>query len=270
MLRASTSRDFNASLPADAIASVRSPSDIFRVAFGSLTAAVLPVEVSGSDVSGIRMSLTAGVRVSLRASIEGREFSTLPDFEKFRVSLEPRRNQGDGSSRQSASLNSNGTGVVENVENGEYRVTVVQLPPDFYLKEARMDNSDVLNGFWKLNGTPTGVLDVVIGDKPGRVEGTLTDALSKSVPGVQVALIPENHRHRYELYKTADTDEKGQFAFRGVAPGDYRVFSWEALQPYSWFDPEVLMKYEPQGKLVHVTEASQQSVDIKLIPAPKE
>jgi len=94
--------------------------------------------------------------------------------------------------------------------------------------------------------------------------------LSKPVAGVEVVLIPENHRHRFELYETVDTDDKGRFAFRGIAPGDYRVFSWEALEPNTWFDREVLAKYEPQGKLVHVTEASQQSVDIKIIPAPRD
>ena len=270
LIRASTSRDFNSPLAVDAIASVRSPSDLFRVAFSSTSSAVLPVDVFASDISGLKMTLAAGVRVPLRVSVEGREFSSLLEYEKIRAHLQPRRDSSDGSYGQSASVNSEGLGAFENTRNGEYRIRVEQLPTDFYLKTARMDNVDVLNGFWKFSGTPTGVVNVVLGDNPGRVEGSLSDSSSKPVPGVQVVLIPENFRHRNELYKTVDTDESGRFAFRGVAPGDYRVFSWEELEPNSWFDPEVLSKYEQQGKLVHVTEGSQESVDIKLIRTSKE
>ena len=270
LIRASMSRDFSSSLLVDAIASVRSASDLIRVAFISTSSAVIPVEVFASDISGLKMTLAEGVRVPLRVSVEGREFSSLPDFEKIRARLQPRRYRWDGSSAQIASLNLDGMGAFENTGNGEYRIVIEQLPPNFYLKSARMDDVDVLNGFWKFSGKPTGILNVVLGDKPGRVEGSLSNSSSKPVPGVQVVLIPENLRYRTELYKTVDTDESGRFAFRGVAPGDYRVFSWEELEPNAWFDPELLSKYEQQGKLVHVTEASQETVDIKLIPASKE
>jgi hypothetical protein len=66
-----------------------------------------------------------------------------------------------------------------------------------------------------------------------------------------------------------DTDEKGGFTFRFIPPGDYRVFAWEVLEPNSYFDTEVIKPYEQQSKLMHVTEGSQQSIDIKIIPAPK-
>jgi len=269
MMHASANRDFSAPLPADAVAAIRSPSDLFRVAFSSQSTAILPVEVSASDVSDLKMTLVAGVRVSLQIRLEGKELSSLPDYDKIRVRLQPRLNSWEGAVQQ-VSVNANGVGAIENAEIGEYRVVVEPMSPDFYIKEARIDDTDALNGFWKFSGTPTGVLNLVLADKPGSVEGTLTDVLSKPVAGVEVVLIPENHRHRFELYETVDTDDKGRFAFRGIAPGDYRVFSWEALEPNTWFDREVLAKYEPQGKLVHVTEASQQSVDIKIIPAPRD
>ncbi|HLQ76866.1 MAG TPA: carboxypeptidase-like regulatory domain-containing protein, partial [Terriglobia bacterium] len=245
-------------------------SDLFRVAFGRAATAELPVEVSASDLTGLKMTLNAGVRVSLRVSIEGRELSSFPDFEKIRVGLRPRRGQWIGGTRQQGPLGSDGAGAIDYVGNGEYRVWIDEGISDLYIKEATIEDVDVLNGFWKLSGTPTGALRIALGDKPGRVEGTLTDASSKPVPGVQVVLIPEKLRYRDELYKTVDTDEKGRFGFRAIAPGDYRIFAWEALEPFAYFNPELLSKYEQQGQFVHVSEASQQTVDVKMIPAPKD
>jgi hypothetical protein len=62
----------------------------------------------------------------------------------------------------------------------------------------------------------------------------------------------------------------GRFTIPNVAPGEYKVFSWEALDglDVNPFDPDVLEKYEPQGKSIRVAEASSQNVDVRLIPAP--
>jgi hypothetical protein len=37
-------------------------------------------------------------------------------------------------------------------------------------------------------------------------------------------------------------------AMRGVAPGDYKLFAWEGLGNYGYFDPDVLRRAEPLGK----------------------
>ena len=269
-LRISEGRDFSVPLAPDAIASVRSPNDLFRVAFSSTSNAAVPVDVIASDISGLKVTLSAGVRVSVRVTIDGQEFSSFPDREKIRVGLQSSRDTVGGSSRQSSPLNSNGMATIENVGNGEYRIVLENLSSDFYIREARIDSADALNGFWKLSGTTTGLLNVVIGGKPGRIEGRLMGPVSKPAVDVEVVLIPEHSRHRYELYKSVDTDQDGRFVFHGVPPGDYRVLSWDGLESYSWFDREMLAKYEQQGKLVHVTEASQHAVEIKVNSAPKE
>ncbi|MBI2149205.1 MAG: hypothetical protein HYU27_01190 [Acidobacteria bacterium] len=57
------------------------------------------------------------------------------------------------------------------------------------------------------------------------------------------------------------------FTFRGVPPGDYKVFSWEALESYAFYDPAVLQQFEPKGKPVRVSESSKESVEARIIPA---
>jgi len=54
-----------------------------------------------------------------------------------------------------------------------------------------------------------------------------------------------------------------------VAPGDYKLFSWEVLENFAYFDADLVKQAEPSGKPIHVAESSKQQVDVRAIPAPK-
>jgi len=54
---------------------------------------------------------------------------------------------------------------------------------------------------------------------------------------------------------------------RGLAPGDYKLFAWEGLENYGYFDPDVMRRAEALGKPVHVGESSKLAVEGKIIPA---
>jgi hypothetical protein len=87
------------------------------------------------------------------------------------------------------------------------------------------------------------------------------------VPGVQAVLVPDGNRSRPELYRNATTDQTGRFTIRGVTPGDYKLFSWEALENNGYFDPDVMRRSEALGKPVRVGESSKLFVEGKIIPA---
>ena len=109
-------------------------------------------------------------------------------------------------------------------------------------------------------------IEVVVSRKVGQVEGVIVDDRMQPVAGIQAVLIPDA-RQRTELYKTATTDQTGHFVMRGLAPGDYKLFAWDALENYGYFDPDVLRRAEPFGRTVHVGESSKLTVEGKLIPA---
>ena len=83
-------------------------------------------------------------------------------------------------------------------------------------------------------------------------------------------LIPDQPRERLDLYKRATTDLEGRFLFRGIAPGGYKVFAWEAIEEYAYYHADILSLYETQGVPVRVQDSSKDSISIRLIPAPKE
>ena len=68
-------------------------------------------------------------------------------------------------------------------------------------------------------------------------------------------------------FLTPITDASGQFKFLSLPPGSYKVFAWESVEQFSWFDPTVLARYEAQGMPATVNESSNASLDLRIIPA---
>jgi hypothetical protein len=138
-----------------------------------------------------------------------------------------------------------------------------------YLKEVLFEQGDVLTRPWEIGSQTSGTLSILFSNKGGQIDGTLSDALSQSVRGNQVVLIPDQGRDRPELYKTATTDANGKFTFRGIAPGGYRVYAWESIEANAWYDREILSQYEAQGTPIRVQESAKEIVPLKIIAAPK-
>jgi hypothetical protein len=104
---------------------------------------------------------------------------------------------------------------------------------------------------------------------PGTMDASLAATIEvhqKPVRGIQAVLIPDR-RERRDHYKTSTSDQNGHFTFRGLTPGDYRLFAWEHLEPFAYNDPEVLRRYEHQGSPIKISESTKLTVEAKMIPA---
>ena len=85
--------------------------------------------------------------------------------------------------------------------------------------------------------------------------------------GIQAVLIPDRFRDRFDLYKTAVTDENGQFTMRGITPGDYRLFAWEGIEQFAYFDLDFVRQFEQKSQPVRIPESSKVNINVKIIPA---
>ena len=103
-----------------------------------------------------------------------------------------------------------------------------------------------------------------------QVTGTVLDPnTQKAAPTMMVVLIPqEKERRDHEaFYQTATSDLSGQFRFKSVVPGEYRVYAWEEVEYSAWMDPEFMKPLESRGEAVSVTEGGRQAVQVNLIAA---
>jgi hypothetical protein len=162
-----------------------------------------------------------------------------------------------------------GSFQLEDVGPDRYAVSINGLPEGFYLKSVRSANLDVLAGGLEIAGGSPAPLDVVLSPNAGQVTGVVQDANQKAAPAVMVVLVPQEkeRRDREAFYRTTTSDLAGQFTFKGVVPGEYRVYAWEEAEYGAWMDPDFMKPLESRGAAVSVTEGGRLAVQANLIPA---
>ena len=165
----------------------------------------------------------------------------------------------------SGPLGSDGHFQTGNGLPGVYRVAV--NPTSFYIESARSGSRDVLRDGFEVGYGDNEPLQIVVSPKVGSVQGRVIDENGQPIVGAGVALLPPlDRRNRVELFENATSDQNGSFAIKGVAPGDYRLFAWEDLEPFLYFDPAFMREYESKGIPVHVDENGVVNVSLKAIP----
>jgi hypothetical protein len=269
-LRATSSSDLNEPINMNVAGTARTAMELLdSVLMNNSRYAQIPVEVGGSDIEGAVLTLGASLSIPMRLQFEEQDVSTVANLDRIRVNLRPTTPGTPSNAYQAISFNAAGTAVLGAVSPGEYRVQVSLPSPDYYLKEAIFERTDVLNRPWEITNQTEGTLTLILSNKGGLIEGTLTDIQTQPVRGSQVVLIPDQVRDRTELYKTATTDQNGRFTLRGVPPGGYRIYGWEVIEANAWFDRDVLAQYENQGKPIRILEAAKENVELRMISAPK-
>jgi hypothetical protein len=234
----------------------------------SINRAQIPVDVA-ADVEDLAVTVSAGITIPGRIRVEGVQPSGPNPYARLSLSLQSGGNSilnsvlAGGPVRITAS---DGTFVLTRITPGDYKLVVNGMDPNMYIKDARLDRTDLLQGI-SIADHVDGSVDVTLSSNAGQVDGSLVDADRKPVSGVQAVLIPDRLRNRTDLYKTVITGADGHFLIRGITPGDYKLFAWEDIEPFSYFDADALKPFEQQGKTVHIQESSKETVEVKIIPA---
>ena len=179
---------------------------------------------------------------------------------RIRVSLNSQDNLPIGNSN--AQVDENGKFTLTNVPAMSYRVNVQGLPAGAYLLAGRFGSTDALGDLQVDQSSP---LALQIGFTPGQVGVSVTDSVGQPFSGAITVLIPAV-RTRMDLYKTATSDQSGQVAFTGIAPGDYKIIAWEDVPQGAYLNADYVQPYEDRGTSVHVDRSSSITVQLKVIP----
>jgi protocatechuate 3,4-dioxygenase beta subunit len=226
-----------------------------------------PLEVGESNLDGIRLILKPRVDLKGRVRIEGERKVPLDGLRLF---LSPRDDlvlmQGG---TIVASPGADGSFVFQGVSDGDYTVQIDNLPENCYLRMVLTRDRLAADREIHVDETLAGsALDLLVSAAGGRVEGTVTDEQQRPASSLTVVLVPDAaRRSRGDLFRWVTSDQYGHFIFRGVSPGDYKLFVWpEDLESGSWRDSAVLASLENRGKTITVEESSRVSVDLRMIP----
>jgi hypothetical protein len=109
-------------------------------------------------------------------------------------------------------------------------------------------------------------LEIFVSDAAGGVTGSVQDGPLERIAGATVVLIPDSYRlENRALTAIATTTASGQFVFRGVAPGPYRLLAFERIPPNAHQNLGFIRKHENRGHAVEVKPGGMVNVDLTIL-----
>lgn len=224
------------------------------------------VTVTDSDLDGIRLALTPGATLKGEIQTEGSV-----DLSKVRVNLRPPNGVMFGS-YGNAAISPDGTLEFSSVPDGHYLVEVDGLSQNAYLKAVNLDDQDVLDsGFDIANGQAPGTsLKIVVSASGAQIGGTVM-LDGKPFNDALVTLLPADFSKLSDdlWFKTATTDQYGNYSLTGIRPGDYLLFAWEKIERGTERDSDFISQFKDQGQQVHVGPGAALNFNLNAIPAGK-
>jgi protocatechuate 3,4-dioxygenase beta subunit len=216
----------------------------------------IPITVADQNIEDVKLSLVRPVQMTGRVRIEGTaEFP----FRQVIVNLEARLSKLTASGAPSE----DGNLLLNNIVPEIYELNVI-VPDGYYLKSAKCGEADVLRSGLDLSHGANGPLELEIGADGGRIEGSVTDGEGRPIDGARVALI-EDVRSGPSREKVTVTDAKGAFSIRGIAPGDYKLYTSRNLEVSALHDPVYVRQVGPQAKFVSIHEHGVEHLQVKAI-----
>jgi hypothetical protein len=224
-----------------------------------------PVEVGGADVDGVDLAFEPGV--SITGHLLWEDKAAAPN-DPLQISLE--QDEQSFSMHPIAEVRPDGSFELKDVSVDSYWVNVTGPAPDAYLKSAQYGSSDALRNF-RVSPSSGATLELVGSSRGAHIQGVVMNSDPVPVSGVWVTLIPEDsNRDQKRLFQSVRSRANGKFEFRGVAPGNYTLFSWDNVEEHEWDDPEFLKPFKSQGISVRVTEGETKTVDLTVIRTKNE
>lgn len=220
------------------------------------------IDVADTDIDDVYLALKPGADIPGKLRMEG-HVPTKDSHIQVGLSSDDPSPFGNG---MPATPDDDMTFTLKGVADGDYRLTIMGLPEDTYVKSAYVGTHNILEEGFHL-ASPVKPMEITISTNGARIEGTVTDSKNTAFTGAQVVIVPaEPHRKGQELFKAAGTDQYGRFSLHGIVPGTYTIYAWESLDEVAFMDPDFLKMYADAGKSVRVSESSSVTVDLKVIP----
>jgi len=216
--------------------------------------------------------LQKGVRLAGRLEVQG----AAADLSSFKVTLIP----GDMSSRfrrnnMEAVVAKDGTFAFASVTSGIWDISVEPVPKGGYVKSMKLGQQDVLTEDMNITASTSAPLNIVVSTRGGVLSGTVkkpeqsNDDMGPGKARAVILLAPVGKFSYVESFRRIrPADEDGSYEVRGITPGLYKLFAFEALDRTAVRNPDFLSRIESLGKAVEVREGEETKLDLDLLPEP--
>jgi hypothetical protein len=236
----------------------------FQPAQNQLLSARMRVEVGYGNVDNVNLTLSPGVDIAGKVSVDDSKTPQQFQINRLRVQLTPTEDLPIAGAQ--AQVNDDGTFVLKDVAAMSYRLTVNGISNAGYVVGGRYGNADAFGEWIQVETDRILPLSVQLGFSAGSLKGIVSDNRSQPFQAATCVLIPAS-RGRIDLYKTATSDQNGEFAFANVPPGEYKLIAWEDVPSGAYLDQSFLKQYEGQASSISIGKGAPATAQIKVIPA---
>ena len=221
----------------------------------------VPVGVSNASVDAVRIVINRGADVRGRIIVEGK----VAVAREIEVAIESRNPRQLGSNGR-AQTKPDGTFLVTGLADGVYDFDVWSKCDVCYLKAATANSQDILDGGLQISsGTFPSPIVLVYSSNSATIDGTVARGDGLPASGAEVVLIPDRQRSRPSRdYREKTTDQYGHFTVRGIAPGNYHVYSFQGAD-LDYSDPESLKPFEQKAQALSIGENEKKSIQLSVL-----
>lgn len=163
-------------------------------------------------------------------------------------------------------VGSSGDFTIPAARADHYWLRVTGLREGFYVREARMGAIDARREPVRPG---SGELTIVLGQDGASVSGSVADGDRELPPDTVVVLAPAELPATgvAGLVRTQPADQNGQFQFKGVAPGEYRLLAFTGLLPGEGENPGFLRGHMTKAEELTARPRETKSVKLPLLRA---
>jgi hypothetical protein len=232
----------------------------------------VPISVSNSDITNVRIVTGKGTTISGRVVFEGTSVRS-NDSTPLRVLA-----QQSDPSRQLipfASGDPLSNGVLDDQGNFQVGATgrvflSLTTPPLWVLKSITLEGDDITDTPLDLAGRSSlsGVV-IRMTDKLTQVAGQVSDAKGQLLKDCVIIVLPAEQKEPIvaaRWTRTARPDSSGRFLMRGLRPGRYVATAIETLEQGRQFAPEFQEQLRRAAREFLVREGESITVDLRLTP----
>jgi hypothetical protein len=153
--------------------------------------------------------------------------------------------KGDAAPIGPAAVESTGRFSIKGVTPGRYKLQVMGgMPSGFILSSAVFNGQDILDIPLEISGVaPPGDGVVTVSSKTTDISGQIQDAAGGPASGVTVIVYPAEERlwvPEARRIQAVRPSTAGNYQFRNLPPGDYRLIAVSDIEPGRWYDPALL------------------------------
>ena len=121
------------------------------------------------------------------------------------------------------SPDANGKVTIPRAAEGNYQF-FIQGADDVYIADVRQGDMSILASGIDVRNVAPAPFEMLLASGGSTVEGVVSNAEKSPVNGAIVLLVPAD-KQMFRAYRTATAGADGKYSFRGVRPGEYKVFA---------------------------------------------